>query len=92
MDESLAQTRDFGLRFARLIAGMAVDPHGGFEKKYTSRIEAAKSAPAINSIVAELVQWADSPALSEQERTSLNRQLDKYGMPSIAELRHNSLA
>ncbi len=27
------ELRDFGLIFARLIAGLAVDPHGYFEKK-----------------------------------------------------------
>ena len=38
MERSLAESRDFGLTFVRLIAGMAVDPHGYFELKYAASI------------------------------------------------------
>ena len=87
MEKSLAEIRDFGLTFARLIAGLAVDPHGYFEKKYAARIENAQSSEEIVTIVAQLVQWAGSSAVNDQERTQLDRELDKRGMPSVADLR-----
>ena len=32
--------RDFSLQFARMLASLAVDPHGYFEKKYACKHEA----------------------------------------------------
>ena len=91
MEKSFAEIRDFGLTFARLIAGMAVDPHGYFEKKYAARIESARSAQEINVILAQLVQWAGSSALSEQEREHLDRELGKRDLPSVQTLRQQYL-
>ena len=91
MEKSLAEIRNFGLTFARLIAGMAVDPHGYFEKKYAARIESAKSAQEINVILAQLVQWAGSSAVSEQEREHLDRELGKRDLPPIEALRQQYL-
>ena len=91
MDQLLASTsltlRDFGLLFARLIAGMAVDPHGYFEKKYVARIEQSTSEQEINGVLTQLVQWAASSAVSDAERERLDRELDEQGLPSIADLR-----
>jgi hypothetical protein len=87
MEQSLTEIRDFGVTFARLIAGLAVDPHGYFEKKYLARIEGAYSAQEINGIVAQLVLWASSSALSDQERAHLDRELGQRGMPSVEDLR-----
>jgi len=91
MEKSLAEIRDFGLTFARLIAGMAVDPHGYFEKKYAARIESAQSAEEINVILAQLVQWAGSSAVNDQEREHLDRELGKRDLPSIDSLRQQYL-
>jgi len=79
--------REFGLTFARMIAGLAVDPHGYFEKKYSARIESAKTDQEITGIVAQLVQWAGSAAVSDEDRKRLDRELSLIGMPSIADLR-----
>jgi hypothetical protein len=87
MEKSLTEIRDFGLTFARLIAGLAVDPHGFFEKKYAARIETAQSGQEIDTIVAQLVEWAGSSAVNDQERSQLDRELDKLGMPSVEDLR-----
>ena len=87
MEQSLKEIRDFGITFARLIAGLAVDPHGYFEKKYTSRIENSHSTQEINGVVAQLVQWVGSSAVTAQEREHLDRELDRLGLPSIADLR-----
>ena len=91
MEKSLAEIRDFGLTFARLIAGMAVDPHGYFEKKYAARIESANSVQEASLILAQLVEWAGSTAVSDQERDYLERELGKRDMPSIASLRQQYL-
>ena len=80
MEQSLTEIRAFGLTFARLIAGLAVDPHGYFEKKYAARIESAHSPQEINGIVAQLVQWAASTAVSDTEREHLDRELQSRGM------------
>lgn len=83
--------RDFGLLFAQMIAGMAVDPHGYFEKKYTARIEQARTDNEINGVLAQLVQWAASSALSDAERQRLDNQLTEQGLPVVAELRSHLL-
>jgi hypothetical protein len=79
--------RDFGLAFARMIANLAVDPHGYFEKKYTARIESAQTEHEIQSVVAQLVQWATSSAISDDERARLDRELGEMGLPSVNDLR-----
>ena len=79
--------RDFGLTFARMIAALAMDPHGYFEKKYTARIERAQSDQEIQGVVAQLVQWATSSAISDAERARLDKELGERGMPSIDDLR-----
>ncbi len=89
--DSQMSLRDFGLIFARLVAGLAVDPHGYFEKKYTARIERAHSDGEINGVLAQLVQWAASSAITDAERERLDRELGNQGLPSIAVLRANLL-
>ncbi len=79
--------RQLGIEFARMIAALAVDPHGYFEKKYTSRIEHAETDTEIRSVLAQLVQWTTSSALSDENRATLDRKLEQHGMPSVAELR-----
>jgi hypothetical protein len=91
MEKSLAEIRDFGLTFSRLIAGMAVDPHGYFEKKYAARIESAHSVQEANLILAPLVQWVGSSAVSDQEREHLDRELGKRDLPPIDSLRQQYL-
>lgn len=81
------ELRDFGLTFATLIANLAVDPHGYFEKKYTARIESARSEHEINSVLAQLVQWAASSSVSDDERVRLDKQLALHGLPPVNELR-----
>ena len=91
MEKSLAETRDLGLIFSRLIAGMAVDPHGYFEKKYVIRIESSQSANEINLLLAQLVQWVGSSDVSDQEREYLDRELGKRDLPSIDYMRQQYL-
>ena len=81
------ELQEFAVTFAQLIASLAVDPHGYFEKKYTARIERAASKEEINGVLAQLVQWAASSALSDSERDHIDRQLDERGMPTISLLR-----
>ena len=85
--KALADMREFGVAFARMIANLAVDPHGYFEKKYTARIELAETDSEIRGVLIQLVQWATSASVSDEERASLDKQLSRSGMPSIAELR-----
>jgi len=87
MEQSLTEIRQFGLTFARLIAGLAVDPHGYFEKQYAARIENAHSAQEIRGVIAHLVRWVESPVISEQERDTLDHELDRLGLPSIEDVR-----
>ena len=87
MEQNLAEIRQFGLTFARLIAGLAVDPHGYFEKQYAARIESAQSVEEISGVVANLVRWVESPVISGQERAQLSRELEELGMPSIEDIR-----
>lgn len=88
---SSVSLREFGLTFARLLAGMAVDPHGYFEKKYVARIEQSSSDNEINGVLAQLVQWAASPAVSDAERARLDRELGAQGLPNIHDLRTSLL-
>jgi hypothetical protein len=81
------ELRLLGIEFARMIAALAVDPHGYFEKKYTSRIEHAETDTEIRGVLAQLIQWTTSSALSDENRATLDRKLEQLGMPSIAELR-----
>jgi len=87
LQEESVSLREFGLTFARLIAGMAVDPHGYFEKKYVARIERASSDHEINGVLTQLVQWTTSSAVSDAERSRLDKELSAQGLPSVAELR-----
>jgi len=87
INKGTSELKDFALTFARLIAGLAVDPHGYFELKYTARIERAESAEEINGVVAQLVQWVASSAMSDSDRDRINRELDERGMPDIKSLR-----
>jgi hypothetical protein len=89
MEQSLIETREFGLTFARLIAGLAVDPHGYFEKQYAACIENARSTEEIKGVVANLVRWVESSVISDQEREQLKRELDQLGLPSIEDIRKN---
>jgi len=86
-----AQDKDglqtFAVTFAQLVAGLAVDPHGYFEKKYTARIMGSQSAEEINGVLAQLVQWIGSAAINTQEREHLDRELARRDLPSIADLR-----
>jgi hypothetical protein len=79
--------QQFAVTFAQLVAGLAVDPHGYFEKKYTARIMSSQSAEEINGVVAQLVQWIGSPVINNQERERLDRELARRELPSIADLR-----
>ena len=86
--ESSSQSlRELGIEFARMVAALAVDPHGYFEKKYTSRIEHAATETEIRGVLAQLIQWTTSSALSDENRATLDRKLEQLGMPSVAELR-----
>ena len=87
MAGAMNDIREFGLAFASMIANLAVDPHGYFEKKYTARIERAQSDHEIQGVVTQLVQWATSSAVSDDERARLDQELGKRGMPSISDLR-----
>lgn len=87
LQSSSVSLREFGLTFARLIAGVGVDPHGYFEKKYVARIEQSASDHEINGVLTQLVQWATSSAVSDAERARLDRELGAQGLPSIADLR-----
>jgi len=79
--------RDFGLMFARLVANLAVDPHGYFEKKYVARIEQATSDNEIQGVLTLLVQWMASSSVSDAERARLDSQLGEQGLPTIDNLR-----
>ena len=81
------ELQEFAVTFARLIAAIAMDPHGYFEKEYTARIERAESTEEINGVLAQLVQWVASSAVSDAERERINRELDGRGLPTIAALR-----
>jgi hypothetical protein len=86
MEQSLTEVREFGLTFVRLVADLAVDPHGYFEKHYAARIENALSTEEIKSVVAHLVLWIESPVISSQERDTLNRELDQLNLPTLEDI------
>ena len=90
MEQSLTETRGFGLTFVRLVAGLAVDPHGYFEKQYVARIENAQSTEEIKSVVAHLVRWIESPVISSQERDTLKRELDQLNLPTLEDIGRNN--
>ena len=83
---TFAELREVGVAFARMVAALAVDPHGYFERKYTARIETAETNTEIRSVLAQLVQWTTSSALTDENRATLDRKLQQLGMPSVAEL------
>ena len=87
MNNNNPDEREIGLTLARLIAGLAVDPHGYFEKKYTARIQNAYSDSEVTGVLAQLVQWAGSSAVSDSERDKLDRELAGRGFPTINDLR-----
>lgn len=87
LQEESISLRDLGLTFTRLLAAMAVDPHGYFEKKYVARIESATTENEINGVLTQLVQWASSSAVSDAERLRLDSELTAQGLPKVAELR-----
>ncbi|TDJ43683.1 MAG: hypothetical protein E2O50_04305 [Gammaproteobacteria bacterium] len=90
MEQSLTETREFGLTFARLVAGLAVDPHGYFEKQYVARIENAQSTEEIKGVVVHLVHWIESPVISSQERDTLKRELDQLNLPTLEDIGRNN--
>jgi hypothetical protein len=79
--------RELSVAFARMVAALAVDPHGYFEKKYTARIEHAQTDTEIRGVLAQLILWTTSSALTDENRATLDRKLQQLGMPSVAELR-----
>jgi hypothetical protein len=81
-----SELQEFAVSFAQMIATMAMDPHGYFEKEYTARIERAESSEEINNVLAQLVQWVASPEVSDAERERINRELDGRGLPTISAL------
>ncbi len=83
--------REFASTFARLIAALAMDPHGYFEKKYIARIEQSDSEQEIRGVLVQLTQWVSGASISESQRSLLNKQLDEKGMPSLKELGRNLL-
>jgi len=95
IDKLLAEQQislhDFGLAFARMIAALAVDPHGYFEKKYIARIESSQSDNEINGVLSQLVQWAVSSAVSDAQRDRLNGELCAKNMPDVDILRRHLL-
>jgi hypothetical protein len=91
MNNDKSEIREIGLVLARLIAALAVDPHGYFEKKYTARIEGAHSEQEVRGVLTQLVQWAGSASVSDVERKQLDRKLGERGMPTVADLQANLL-
>ena len=87
MNNSQPELREIGLILARLVARLAVDPHGYFEKKYTARIESADSDMEIGGILAQLIQWVGSSSVTESEREKLDRELRGRGLPPVNDLR-----
>jgi hypothetical protein len=85
------ELQEFAITFARMIASLAVDPHGYFEKKYAARIEGAQSKQEIHGILRQLVQWATSSAFEAAQRKKLDNELDDHGMPTTEELRTHFL-
>jgi hypothetical protein len=82
---------ELAITFSQLIAGLAVDPHGYFEKKYAARIEQSQSEQEVRGVLVQLLQWAVSSAVTDSERETLDRELAERGMPNINDLRANLL-
>ncbi len=91
LGEDPAALREFAINFARLIAGLAMDPHGYFEKKYAARIERSESEQEVRGVLTQLVQWAVSSAVSDAQRVTLDKELGDRGMPPIDTLRAHFL-
>ena len=91
LQQGTTEFRDFAITFAQLIAGLAMDPHGYFEKKYTARLERSESEQEIRGVLTQLVQWATSSAISDAQRDRLNHELGDRGMPSVDDLRASLL-
>lgn len=85
------ELQEFAVTLSRMIANLAVDPHGYFEKKYAARIEGSESEAEINGVIAQLVQWASSSTVTDSERRQIDSQLDSLGMPTLALLRSHYL-
>jgi hypothetical protein len=79
--------KNFAITFTRLIAGLAVDPHGYFEMKYVARINQSESELEIRSVLTQLIQWVSSSSVSDSERLKLDKELAELGFPKIEELR-----
>jgi hypothetical protein len=91
LGEGATELRDFAITFAQLIAGLEMDPHGYFEKKYAARIERSESEQEVRGVLAQLVQWAVSSAVTDAQREILDKQLGDRGMPKLDDLRTNFL-
>jgi hypothetical protein len=87
LQKGKAELQEYAVTFAQLVAGLAMDPHGYFEKKYTARIESSDSEQEIRSVLSQLVEWASSPSVSDAERARLNHALNDRGMPTVDDLR-----
>jgi hypothetical protein len=92
LEQGKAELQAFAITFTQLIAGLAVDPHGGFEKQYTARIERSDSEREIREVLAQLVQWAIGQAVTDSQREQLDRQLVDRGMPKVDDLRAHLLS
>jgi hypothetical protein len=79
--------KNFAITFARLIAGLAVDPHGYFEMKYVARITHSESELEVRGVLTQLIEWASSSSVSDSERHKLDKELTELGFPKVAELR-----
>jgi hypothetical protein len=91
LGEGVTELQDFAVTFAQLIAGLEMDPHGYFEKKYAARIERSESEQEVRGVLVQLVQWAVSSAVTDSQREILDKQLDDRGMPKLDDLRTNLL-
>jgi hypothetical protein len=91
LGEGATELQDFAVTFAQLIAGLEMDPHGYFEKKYAARIERSESEQEVRGVLAQLVQWAVSSAVTDAQREILDKQLGDRGMPKLDDLRTNFL-
>jgi hypothetical protein len=91
LGEGVTELQDFAVTFAQLIAGLEMDPHGYFEKKYAARIERSESEQEVRGVLVQLVQWAVSSAVTDSQREILDKQLGDRGMPKLDDLRTNFL-
>ncbi len=91
LEQGKTELQAFAIAFAQLIAGLAVDPHGGFEKQYTARIEHSESERDVREVLVQLVQWAVGSAVTDSQREQLDRQLVDRGKPKVDDLRAHLL-